>query len=85
MASPNFTHVYSALVAVINTKLPEIINLLIKRVILQFQKAYKRNNKVILIENIYYCFFHCNLFLKIDCLYGHHQDVRSFNKPTSFK
>lgn len=24
MASPNFTHVYAALVAVINTKLPEI-------------------------------------------------------------
>jgi len=47
MASPNFTHVYAALVAVINTKLPEIVNLLIRRVILQFQKAYKRNNKVI--------------------------------------
>lgn len=46
MASPNFTHVYAALAAVINTKLPEIINLLIRRVILQFQKAYKRNNKV---------------------------------------
>jgi pre-mRNA-splicing factor CWC22 len=33
MASPNFTMVYAALIAVINTKLPEIVNLIIKRVI----------------------------------------------------
>ena len=36
MASPNFTHVYAALLAVVNTKLPEIVNLVIRRVILQF-------------------------------------------------
>ena len=46
MASPNFTHVYVALIAVINTKLPEIVNLIIRRVILQFQRSFKRNNKV---------------------------------------
>lgn len=46
MASPNFTHVYAALIAVINTKLPEIANLIIRRVVLQFQRAYSRNNKV---------------------------------------
>jgi len=34
MASPNFTHVYAALISVINTKLPEITNLIIRRVIL---------------------------------------------------
>jgi pre-mRNA-splicing factor CWC22 len=34
MAAPNFTHVYAALVAVINTKLPEIVNLIINRVVL---------------------------------------------------
>lgn len=47
MASPNFTMVYAALIAVINTKLPEIVNLIIKRVIVQFQRAYKRNNKIV--------------------------------------
>lgn len=47
MASPNFTHVYTALISVINTKLPEIVNLIIKRVVLQFQRAYKRNNKIV--------------------------------------
>jgi pre-mRNA-splicing factor CWC22 len=36
MASPNFTHVYAALIAVINTKLPDITDLIIRRVILQF-------------------------------------------------
>ena len=41
MASPNFTYVYAALIAVLNTRLPEIVALLIKRVAFQFQKAYK--------------------------------------------
>ena len=34
MSAPNFTHVYAALIAVINTKLPEIVNLIIRRNIL---------------------------------------------------
>ena len=34
MTAPNFTHVFTALIAVINTKLPEIVNLILKRVIL---------------------------------------------------
>lgn len=45
-ASPNFTHVYAALIAIINTKLPENGELLLKRVITQFKKAYRRNDKV---------------------------------------
>jgi hypothetical protein len=51
MASPNFTHVYVGLISVINTKLPEIAYLIIKRVVLQFRRAYKRNNKVNINEN----------------------------------
>jgi pre-mRNA-splicing factor CWC22 len=47
MASPNFTHVYAALIAVINTKLPAIVKLLIERVLIQFQRAFKRNNKIV--------------------------------------
>lgn len=46
-ASPNFTPVYASLVAVINTKMPELGELLIKRLIIQFRKAYLRNNKTI--------------------------------------
>lgn len=44
-ASMPFTPVYAALVAVINTKLPQIGELLITRLIVQFRKAYKRNDK----------------------------------------
>lgn len=47
MASPGFTHVFAALIAVINSKLPEIGDLLIRRVILQFRRAYKRNDKIV--------------------------------------
>jgi pre-mRNA-splicing factor CWC22 len=32
MASPSFTNVYAALIAVLNTRLPDIVALLIKRV-----------------------------------------------------
>lgn len=46
-ASPNFTPVYAALVAVVNTKMPEIGELLIKRLIIQFRKAFTRNAKPI--------------------------------------
>jgi pre-mRNA-splicing factor CWC22 len=47
MASPNFTHVYAAAVSVLNTKLPDIAYLIIRRVILQFRRAYQRNNKIV--------------------------------------
>jgi len=45
MASQPFSNVYAALAAVVNTKMPEIGELLLKRVITQFQRAYKRNDK----------------------------------------
>ena len=36
MASPTFTHVYAALLAAVNTKLPDIVRLVIHRTIAQF-------------------------------------------------
>ena len=44
-ASPAFTPVYAALIAVINTKLPECGLLLLRRVLLQFRRSYRRNDK----------------------------------------
>eukprot|EP00079_Xenopus_tropicalis_P008723 XP_002932080.2 PREDICTED: pre-mRNA-splicing factor CWC22 homolog isoform X1 [Xenopus tropicalis] len=44
-ASPIFTHVYSALVAIINSKFPNIGELILKRLILNFRKGYRRNDK----------------------------------------
>lgn len=46
MASPGFTDVFAALVAIVNTKFPEIGRLLLVRVVLQLKRAYKRNDKV---------------------------------------
>ncbi|CAI5989248.1 unnamed protein product [Closterium sp. NIES-65] len=49
MASPTFTHVFAALVAVVNTKFPELGELLLKRIILQFRRAFRRNDKPVLV------------------------------------
>ncbi|KAF8395867.1 hypothetical protein HHK36_019822 [Tetracentron sinense] len=45
MASPGFTDVFSALVAVVNTKFPAVGELLLRRIVLQLKRAYKRNDK----------------------------------------
>uniref|UniRef100_A0A8C9WVG9 Pre-mRNA-splicing factor CWC22 homolog n=1 Tax=Sander lucioperca TaxID=283035 RepID=A0A8C9WVG9_SANLU len=44
-ASPTFTHVYSAVVAIINSKFPQIGELILKRLILSFRRSYRRNLK----------------------------------------
>jgi len=44
-ASPTFTPVYAALVAIINSKFPYIGELLLKRLVLQFKRSFKRNDK----------------------------------------
>ncbi|KAJ9565999.1 hypothetical protein OSB04_001965 [Centaurea solstitialis] len=45
MASPGFTDVFAALVAVVNIKFPQVGDLLLRRIISQLQRAYKRNDK----------------------------------------
>ena len=42
LASPGFTHIYTALLTIVNTKLPENGELVLKRVIYGFKRAYKR-------------------------------------------
>ncbi|KAL7675725.1 hypothetical protein ACOME3_001992 [Neoechinorhynchus agilis] len=44
-ASQPFTHVFAALVAIVNTKFPQIGELILKRLLNQFKKSYKRNDK----------------------------------------
>ena len=41
-----FTPVFAALVAIINTKLPQVGELVLTRLISQFRRAFKRNDKV---------------------------------------
>ncbi|KAJ7965215.1 Pre-mRNA-splicing factor CWC22-like protein [Quillaja saponaria] len=45
MASPGFTDVFAALVAVVNSKFPEVGELLLRRIVSQFKRAFKRNDK----------------------------------------
>merc|ERR1712061_745926 len=50
--SPTFTHVYAGLVAVLNTRLPQTGELLLKRLIVQFRRTYRRNDKTKLIPTV---------------------------------
>ena len=45
-ASLPFTPVFAALVAIVNTKLPQVGELLVIRLVSQFRRAFKRNDKV---------------------------------------
>ena len=47
-----FTPVFAALVAIINTKLPQVGELVLTRVLSQFRKSFKRNNKVCSLDKI---------------------------------
>jgi len=49
--SPQFTNVYAALVSVINTKFPEIGEMLLKRLVMQYKTAISRNQKAILLSS----------------------------------
>ena len=51
-ASTNFTHVFAALVAILNTKLPGVVKLILHRVLLQFQRAFKRSNRLVCISSL---------------------------------
>lgn len=44
-ASLPFTPIFAALVAIVNTKLPQVGELVLTRLIAQFRRAYKRNDK----------------------------------------
>lgn len=45
-ASPFYTSVYAALVAVVNTKFPQIGELVVKRLVTSFRRSYQRNDKI---------------------------------------
>eukprot|EP01134_Creolimax_fragrantissima_P004431 CFRG4431T1 len=51
-SSPGFTAVYAALVAIVNTKLPENGELILKRLILNFRRSYKRNDKTVCLATV---------------------------------
>ncbi|KAI9692212.1 MAG: pre-mRNA-splicing factor cwc22 [Bathelium mastoideum] len=50
-ASLPFTAIYAATVAIVNTKLPQVGELLVKRLVVQFRKAFKRNDKAVCLSS----------------------------------
>ena len=47
-----FVPVYAAMAAIVNTKLPQVGELLIHRLIVQFKKAFKRNDKAVCLSSV---------------------------------
>ena len=58
--APTFTPVYASLVAILNSKIPEIGKLLVSRLVLQFRKAFKRNISVLSISSTTFLAHLCN-------------------------
>ena len=50
-ASLPFTPIYAAMAAIVNTKLPQVGELLINRLITQFRKDFKRNDKIVCLSS----------------------------------
>ncbi|KAI8938020.1 pre-mRNA-splicing factor cwc22 [Plenodomus lindquistii] len=50
-ASLPFTPIYGAMVAIVNTKLPQVGDLLTRRLIVQFRKSFRRNDKAVCLSS----------------------------------
>ncbi|KAF1984210.1 MIF4G-domain-containing protein [Aulographum hederae CBS 113979] len=59
-ASLPFTPIYAAMVAVVNTKLPQVGELVVKRLITQFKKGFKRNDKAVCLSSTMFLAHLCN-------------------------
>jgi pre-mRNA-splicing factor CWC22 len=44
--SPSFSHVFSALIAIINSKFPNVGEIILRRLIIQFKRSFRRNDKM---------------------------------------
>lgn len=59
-ASLPFTPIYATMVAIVNTKLPQVGELLLKRLITQFKKGFKRNDKAVCLSATTFIAHLCN-------------------------
>lgn len=55
-----FSPIFAAAVAIVNTKLPQIGELLVSRLVVQFRKAFKRNDKTVCISSTTFLAQLCN-------------------------
>ncbi|KAK2737039.1 pre-mRNA-splicing factor cwc22 [Myotisia sp. PD_48] len=59
-ASLPFSPIYAAMVAIVNTKLPQVGELLLHRLVVQFRKAFKRNDKAVCMSSTTFIAHLCN-------------------------
>ncbi|KIY00916.1 pre-mRNA-splicing factor cwc22 [Fonsecaea multimorphosa CBS 102226] len=59
-ASLPFTPIYAAMAAIVNTKLPQVGELLLNRLVVQFRKAFKRNDKAVCLSSTTFIAHLCN-------------------------
>ena len=59
-ASLPFTPIYAAMAAIVNTKLPQVGELLLNRLVIQFRKAFKRNDKAVCLSSTTFIAHLCN-------------------------
>ncbi|KAF8422381.1 hypothetical protein EV426DRAFT_605507 [Tirmania nivea] len=59
-ASLPFTPIYAAMTAIVNTKLPQVGELLLNRLVVQFRKAFKRNDKAVCLSSTMFIAHLCN-------------------------
>ena len=59
-ASLPFTPIYAAMAAIVNTKLPQVGELLLKRLVVNFRKAFKRNDKAVCLSSTTFIAHLCN-------------------------
>ncbi|KAK5950956.1 pre-mRNA-splicing factor cwc22 [Knufia fluminis] len=59
-ASLPFTPIYAAMVAIVNTKLPQVGELLLNRLVMQFRKAFRRNDKAVCLSSTTFIAHLCN-------------------------
>ena len=59
-ASLPFTPTYAAIAAVVNTKLPQVGELLLNRLVIQFKKAFRRNDKAVCLSSTTFIAHLCN-------------------------
>ncbi|KAI9166690.1 pre-mrna-splicing factor cwc22 [Paramyrothecium foliicola] len=80
-ASLPFTPIYAAMAAIVNTKLPQVGELLVKRLIMQFRKGFKRNDKAVCLSSTTFIAHLINQQVQHEMLAGHIL-LLLLNKPT---
>ncbi len=59
-ASLPFTPIYAAMAAIVNTKLPQVGELLLNRLVVQFRKSFKRKDKAVCLSSTTFIAHLCN-------------------------